>query len=72
MLQNGEYHMSFKEFDDFVPRAICVKCKEVMNFPSQKVALQMLREMKWRCMKCELKPEKLSPESMRKKMDCKT
>ena len=60
-----------KEFDDWVPRALCVKCKDTMSFPNIKTGLQMLREMKWRCMKCEIFPEKPSPETLRKKMDVK-
>ncbi len=58
-----------KEFDDWVPRAICIKCNDTMNFPNIKFGVQLLREMKWRCMKCEIKPEKKSPPELRKKMD---
>lgn len=60
-----------KEFDDWVPRAICINCKDTMNFPNIKLALQLLREMKWRCMKCEIIPERVSPSDLRKKMDSK-
>ena len=60
-----------KQFDDKLFRAICLDCKETMTFPNLKLALQMLREMKWRCMKCEIFPEKSSPETLRKKMDAK-
>ena len=57
-----------KTFDDKLFRAICIDCKDIMTFPNLKLALQMLREMKWRCMKCEIIP-KISPEILRKKMD---
>jgi len=58
-----------KQFDDRLFRAICMNCKDTMTFPNILLGLQMLREMKWRCMKCEIIPEKKSPESLRKKMD---
>ena len=60
-----------KEFDDWVPRAICIKCNDTMNFPNRKLGVQLLREMKWHCGRCETKPEKKSPEELRKKMDTK-
>ena len=60
-----------KLFDDRLFRALCMNCKETMTFPNIKLGLQMLREMKWRCMKCEIFPEKPSPEILRKKMDAK-
>lgn len=58
-----------KEFDDWVPRAICIKCNDIMNFPNKKIGLQMLRQLKWYCGRCEVKPEKKSPEELREKMD---
>jgi len=58
-----------KLFDDRDFRAICLNCKDVMTFPNMILGLQMLREMKWRCMKCEIKAARLSPEALRKKMD---
>jgi len=60
-----------KEFDDWVPRAICIKCNDTMNFPNKKLGVQLLREMKWRCGRCEIKPEKKSPPELRKMMDAK-
>lgn len=58
-----------KTFDDRLFRAICLNCKDTMTFPNMILGLQMLREMKWRCMKCEIIPERLSPAALRKKMD---
>ena len=58
-----------KLFDDRDFRAICLNCKDVMTFPNMILGLQMLREMKWRCMRCEIKPTRLSPDALRKKMD---
>jgi hypothetical protein len=58
-----------KTFDDRLFRAICMNCKDTMTFPNIILGLQMLREMKWRCMKCEIIPERKSPASLRKKMD---
>ena len=60
-----------KAFDDRLFRAICLNCKEIMTFPNMILGLQMLREMKWRCMKCEIVPLTSSPVSLRKKMDNK-
>lgn len=60
-----------KLFDDRLFRALCMNCKDTMTFPNIKLGLQMLREMKWRCMKCEIFPEKQSPQTLRKKMDAK-
>jgi len=58
-----------KLFDDRMFRAICLNCKDVMTFPNLILGLQMLRETKWRCMKCEIIPERKSPHELRKKMD---
>ena len=58
-----------KTFDDRLFRAICLNCKDTMTFPNMILGLQMLREMKWRCMKCEIIPERSSPAELRKKMD---
>lgn len=57
-----------KTFDDRMFRAICLNCKDTMTFPNMILGLQMLREMKWRCMKCEIIPERLSPSALREKM----
>ena len=56
-----------KAFDDRLFRAICLNCKDTMTFPNLILGLQMLREMKWRCMKCELKAEH-TPKELREKM----
>jgi len=58
-----------KEFDDRLFRAICMNCKDTMTFPNILLGIQMLREMKWRCMKCEIIPQRKSPNELRKKMD---
>ena len=58
-----------KLFDDRLFRALCMNCKDTMTFPNIKLGLQMLRELKWRCGRCEVKPERKSPEALRKKMD---
>ncbi len=66
-MENGLSEL--KSFDDRLFRAICLNCKDTMTFPNMILGLQMLREMKWRCMKCEIMPTKKSPEELRGKMD---
>jgi len=58
-----------KQFDDRLFRAICMDCKDIMTFPNILLGIQMLREMKWRCMKCEIIPQRKSPKVLRQKMD---
>lgn len=68
---NGTKMSELKLFDDRLFRAICLNCKDVMTFPNLILGLQMLRQLKWHCGRCEVKPEKKSPQELRRKMDVK-
>ena len=70
-MQQWRKMSELKQYDDRMFRAICLNCKETMTFPNMILGLQMLREMKWRCMKCEIMPARVSPKVLRKKMDSK-